>query len=103
MSELEAPDLLESEIMAVGEVYAHLMSKYAHRPDTFANLTSFRKEAEERFRDIGLIVEVQTLKVGEPTIEIVGRTNEYDHEQQAYEVKKGVADPYWDRKRKQQE
>lgn len=88
--------------MAVGKVYAHLMSKYAHRPDTFENLTSFRKEAEDRFRDIGLLVEVKTLKIGEPEIEIVGRLTEYDHEQQSYEVKKGVADDYWNLKRKQQ-
>lgn len=109
----EPIELMESELMGVWRLLTELQYKYANRPGTFANLTSLRNEADEKFAQIGFQVIVDWVLPGltqaggknapePPTITIVGRLagNEYNPEQNRYETGAGVADAYYDAKRK---
>jgi hypothetical protein len=104
----EAPiELMESEIMAVWKLLKDLQEKYGYRKASFENLTSMRNEADEKFGALGLQVVVDWVLPGlsqkptPPTITIVGRIgSEFNNEQNRYETGKGVADDYYDAKRK---
>ena len=82
-------ELHDSEIKEAGKIITHLTLKYSRRPDTAANLESFRNEAIDSFGKIGLKVHVSTL--ARPSVEIVGRTTEFDPDQQQWEVTHNVA------------
>ena len=105
----EAPVvLMESELMAVWKLLKELQEKYGYRKASFENLTSMRNEADEKFGMLGLQVVVDWVLPGisqkptPPTITIVGRVggSEFNNEQNRYETGKGVADDYYDAKRK---
>jgi len=112
MGKDEPIELMESELMGVWRLLTELQYKYANRPGTFANLTSLRNEADEKFHELGFQVVVDWVMPGlmqangknapePPTITIVGRTNGsvYNPEQNRYETGAGVADAYYDAKR----
>lgn len=112
-------DLYDHEIVQIEEIGERLHNKYFYSRATKANLESLVHEAEDAFRAIGLEITVNLGKrllrevfgtdLRDPdgtmpesfTIQISARTRpqEYDHERQGWEVKKGVADAFWDRKR----
>jgi len=109
----EPIELMESELMGVWRLLTELQYKYANRPGTFANLTSLRNEADEKFHELGFQVVVDWVLPGlsqafgmnapePPTITIVGRIDGsvYNPEQNRYETGAGVADAYYDAKRK---
>jgi hypothetical protein len=105
----EAPiELMESELMNVWKLLKELQEKYAYKKASFENLTSMRSEADDKFGKLGLQVVVDWVLPGlnqkptPPTITIVGRINgsEFNNEQNRYETGKGVADDYYDMKRK---
>lgn len=97
----EEIDLLDSEVVAARNLLVYLQNKYSERRDTFANLQSLRKEAEDEFAKIGLDVVVDTL-TGSPVISVVGRRTkeEFDHERMGWEVKRGIADEIYDQEKK---
>lgn len=84
-------DLTDAEMVAVHRLVSHLNQKYATRSDHAHNLQSFRNEAIDLFGEIGLEVNVYTVKAGQPEIEIVGRDEEFDPEKAAWEAKRPVA------------
>jgi hypothetical protein len=110
----EAPiELMESELMSVWKLLQELQYKYGNQKGSFANLTSLRNEADEKFAALGFQVVVDWVMPGlmqlngqnrpePPTITIVGRINgsEFNNEQNRYETGRGVADDYYDAKRK---
>jgi hypothetical protein len=101
-------ELMESELMAVWKLLKELQEKYGYRKASFENLTSMRNEADEKFGMLGLQVVVDWVMPGisqkptPPTITIVGRIGggEFNNEQNRYETGKGVADEYYEAKRK---
>ena len=100
-------ELMESELMAVWKLLQELQYKYGNQKGSFANLTSLRNEADEKFAALGLQVVVDWVLPGisqtptPPTITIVGRLDgsEFNPEQNRYETGKGVADDYYDMRR----
>lgn len=109
----EPIELMESELMEVWRLLQELQYKYGERPGTFANLTSLRNEADEKFSALGFTVVVDWVMPGlmqvngknapePPTITIVGRTDgsTFNPEQNRYETGAGVADDYYNAKRK---
>ena len=106
-------ELMESELMGVWKLLQELQYKYGNRKGSFSNLTSLRNEADEKFAQLGFQVVVDWVMPGlmqvngqarpePPTITIVGRLDgsEYNPEQNRYETGMGVADDYYDAKRK---
>jgi hypothetical protein len=101
-------ELMESELMNVWKLLQELQYKYGNRKASFANLTSMRNEADEKFAALGFQVVVDwvmpsiSVTPTPPTITIVGRLDgsEYNPEQNRYETGAGVADPYYNAKRK---
>jgi len=106
----EQIELMESEIMACAKILEILQTKYSQRPAYHHNLISLKEEADELFGVVGLQVVVDWVLPGlhvnqqPPTITIVGRLEgfSFNPEQARYETGKGVADAYYDMKRKQQ-
>jgi len=107
-------ELMESELMGVWKLLQELQYKYGNRKGSFENLTSLRNEADEKFAALGFQVVVDWVMPGlmqlngqnrpePPTITIVGRLDgsEYNPEQNRYETGMGVADDYYNMKRKQ--
>lgn len=114
-------DLYDHEIVQIEDIGRRLQEKYFHSRATKANLESLVHEAEDAFRAIGfeitvhlgrrLLREVFGADFSDPdgtmpddlTIQIAARAKaqEYDHDRQGWEVKKGVADEFWNRKREQ--
>lgn len=93
-------DLHESEYVASQKLLEHLQQKYGHKRLTDAVFISVSKEAKELFAEIGLQVEVYPV---EPlTIDIVDRLDSFDIERQEHELRKGVADEFWDKAREVQ-
>ncbi len=88
----------EYELVAIEKLLRHLQNKYGTRSATFHNLSDLKKEAEEKFREIGFVVQVDWIKAGlsnkptPPEITIVRRLNEWDPELARYAVGAGVAD-----------
>lgn len=103
---VEPLELHDSEVQAAGIILQELHLKYASRPATHANLMSLAGEAEERFRKIGLEVQVDWIHSGltgePPIITVVERLTPFEVERQYHDVQSGVADKYWDRRRKRQ-
>lgn len=99
----QAYDLSEEQIVAVGRISQHLNDKYSCAPDTFANLDAFRREAEELFDAIEVAVEVNTVLVGRPQIEVIGSKVPIDPEKEAFDIRRGLADSYWERARQRME
>lgn len=105
----EPLELMESEIMGAWKVLEHLQNKYGYMKASHDNLLSLKGEADEMFEKIGLQVIVDwvlpgiSMKQEPPTITIVGRLagNDYNPEQNRYEIGKGVADNYYNMKRAQ--
>jgi len=105
----EPLELMESEIMGAAKILKDLQDKYSHRKGSYENLISLKQEADDKFEKIGLQVVVDWVLPGlmtepqPPTITIVGRLSghEFNPEQARYEIGKGVADTYWDMKKKQ--
>lgn len=101
-------ELMESELMGVWKLLQELQEKYGNRKGSFENLISLKNEADEKFHALGFQVVVDWVMPGlhqtptPPTITIVGRTNgsEFNNEQNRYETGKGVADDYYEAKRK---
>ena len=106
-------ELMESELMGVWKLLQELQYKYGNRKGSFENHTFLRNEADEKFAALGFQVVVDWVMPGlmqangkdrpaPPTITIVGRINgsEYNPEQNRYETGHGVADAYYDAKRK---
>jgi len=104
----EPIELMESELMNVWRLLQELQYKYGNRKGSFANLTSLRNEADEKFHALGFQVVVDWVLPGisqtptPPTITIVGRVDgsEFNPEQNRYETGAGVADLYYENKRK---
>ena len=76
-----------------------MQTKYGTRPGTFQNLSDLKKEAEEKFRELGFVVQVDWIKSGltnkrlvMPEMTVVRRLNEWDPELARYAVGAGVAD-----------
>ena len=106
-------ELMESELMGVWKLLQELQYKYGNRKGSYANLLSMQQEADEKFAALGFQVVVDWVMPGlmqangndrpqPPTITIVGRLDgsEYNPEQNRYETGMGVADSYYDAKRK---
>ena len=104
----EPIELMESELMGVWQMLQELQYKYGNRKGSFANLTSLRSEADEKFHALGFQVVVDWVMPGimvepsPPTITIVGRVDGsvFNPEQNRYETGAGVADTYYEQKRK---
>lgn len=93
-------ELLDSEIMGCVRILQHLTDKYSQRPAHYSTLVSMKNEAEYLFEKINLRVLVDWTPImvqQPPMISIVGRVNEFDPHQKAWEVKQGVADAYYER------
>jgi hypothetical protein len=101
---VEPLELHDSEIQAAGVILQDLHFKYASRPATHTNLMSMGQEAEERFRKIGLEVQVDWISAGltgePPTITVIERLTPFEVGRQYHDVQKGVADKYWNERRK---
>ena len=109
----EPIELMESELMDVWRLLTELQYKYGNRKVSYANLTSLKNEADEKFAELGFQVIVDWVMPGltqvkgqnspePPVITIVGRLDGsvYNPEQNRYETGAGVADAYYDAKRK---
>jgi hypothetical protein len=104
----EPIELMESELMGVWQLLQELQYKYGNRKGSFANLTSLRSEADEKFHALGFQVVVDWVMPGimtepsPPTITIVGRVDGsvFNPEQNRYETGAGIADTYYEQKRK---
>lgn len=101
-------ELHDGEIMKASQLLMELQYKYSQRPPSHENFTSMRGEAIAKFAKLGLEVEVTWAaamlsngsgRPAPPVIEIIGRTTEFDIDRQHYDVNRGVADEFWDRKR----
>lgn len=94
----EAVDVNEYELVAIEKLLQHLQTKYGRKPATFHNLSDLKKESEEKFRELGFVVQVDWIQSGlkerptPPQITIVRRLNEWDPELARYAVGAGVAD-----------
>ena len=109
----EPIELMESELMGVWKLLQELQYKYGNRKGSFENLSSLKSEADEKFAALGFQVVVDWVMPGllqangknapePPTITIVARTDgsEFNPEQNRYETGVGVADKYYEAKRK---
>jgi hypothetical protein len=103
----ELIELHESEIMEAAKIMADLTARYSNRKASYENLSSLRGEAEERFEKIGLLVRVDWMMSGltgqPPEILIIGRLNEFNPEKARFETGKGVADPFYEAKKRQKQ
>jgi len=101
-------ELMESELMGVWKLLQELQYKYGNRKGSYHNLISLKNEADEKFAKLGFQVVVDWVMPGisvtpqPPTITIVGRVDgsEFNPEQNRYETGAGVADKYYEAKRK---
>ena len=104
-SKEEIFELYESEMMNALGLLAELQWKYKDKPATYANLRSLQDEATEKFAKLGLVVQVDwiisrlTNRRQPPQITIVDRLNEFNPEQNRFEVGRGVADDFYKAKR----
>jgi len=104
----EEIELMESELMDSWKILTYLQNKYAYQYGSHDNLMSLKMEADDLFAKIGLQVVVDWVMPGlfakprPPVITIVGRLAgfEYDPERARFEIGKGVADKYYDAKRR---
>jgi hypothetical protein len=98
----EAVEVNEFELVAIKKLLEHLQTKYGTRTATFLNLSEMKKEAEEKFRDLGFVVQVDWIKSGlsqrpnPPEITVVRRLTEWDPELARYAVGAGIADDIYE-------
>lgn len=99
----EAVDVNEYEMVAIQKLLGHLQTKYGTRSGTFQNLSDLKKEAEEKFREIGFVVQVDWIKSGlenkkmvMPEITVVRRLTEWDPELARFATGAGIADHIYD-------
>lgn len=101
-ADLDLVELHDSEYTAAAALLMELQGKYGPRTASYENLLELKNEAEEKFGNIGLKVQVDwilsglSIKPQPPVITIVGRTTPYDPERNRYELGKGMGDPYFD-------
>lgn len=96
----EAVEVNEYELVAIQKLLEHLQSKYGTRSGTFHNLSELKKEAEERFRELGFVVQVDWIKSGlktnqkmaMPEITVSRRLTEWDPELARFATGAGIAD-----------
>jgi len=95
----EAVDVNEYEMVAIQKLLGHLQTKYGTRSGTFQNLSDLKKEAEEKFRELGFVVQVDWIKSGlqdkkmvMPEITVVRRLTDWDPELARFAIGAGVAD-----------
>lgn len=104
----DIPELTDAEFPAVYQLGLELTAKYGSRYATYETLSELRKEATDRYRDLGFEITVDWILSGligtdtePPTISIMKRIegNPYDPGRNRYELSKGKGDQYWaDRK-----
>jgi len=100
----EAVDVNEYELVAIQKLLQHLQTKYGTRSGTFQNLSDLKKEAEEKFRELGFVVQVDWIKSGlmseqkmvMPEITVTRRLTEWDPELARFATGAGVADAIYD-------
>jgi hypothetical protein len=100
----EAVEVNEYELVAIQKLLQHLQTKYGSRSATFANLSELKKEAEEKFRELGFVAQVDWIKAGmtkskrqnPPEITLTRRINEWDPELARYATGAGVADAIYE-------
>ncbi len=100
----EAVEVNEYELVEIQKLLEHLQTKYGTKPGTFAYLSDLKKEAEEKFRELGFVVQVDWIKSGMkqnqkmvmPEMTVVRRLNEWDPELARYAVGQGVADKIYE-------
>jgi hypothetical protein len=98
----EAVEVNEYELVAIKKLLEHLQTKYGSRQATFHNLSEMKKESEEKFREIGFVVQVDWIKAGlskrpnPPEITVVRRLNEWDPELARFATGAGIADEIYD-------
>ncbi len=98
----ESVEVNEYELVAIQKLLMHLQTKFGTRPATFNNLSDLKKEAEDKFREIGFVVQVDWIKSGlsnkqtPPEITIVRRLNEWDPELARYATGAGIADDIYE-------
>lgn len=87
-------DLMDHEVLEAAKILEELTQKYQYKKATGDQLIGMAEEAATKFEAIGLRVQVDVLTTP-PTIEIVDRITQYDHERQSAEVRKGLADKFY--------
>lgn len=100
----ESVEVNEYELVAIQKLLEHLQTKYGTKPGTFAYLSDLKKEAEEKFRELGFVVQVDWIKSGlrqnqtmvMPEITVTRRLTEWDPELARYAVGQGVADQIYE-------
>jgi hypothetical protein len=98
----EAVEVNEYELVAIKKLLEHLQTKYGSRQATFHNLSEMKKESEEKFRELGFVVQVDWIKSGlskrpnPPEITVVRRLNEWDPELARFAVGAGIADEIYE-------
>lgn len=99
----ESVDVNEYELVAIQKLLQHLQTKYGTRSGTFQNLSDLKKEAEEKFRELGFIVQVDWIKSGMtnqklvmPEMTVVRRLNDWDPELARFATGAGIADKIYE-------
>ena len=100
----EAVEVNEYELVAIQKLLQHLQTKYGTKPGTFAYLSDLKKEAEEKFRELGFVVQVDWIKSGMkqnqnmvmPEMTVVRRLTEWDPELARFAVGAGIADSIYE-------
>ena len=96
----ESVDVNEYELVAIQKLLQQLQTKYGTRSGTFQNLSDLKKEAEEKFRELGFVVQVDWIKSGittdqkmvMPEITVNRRLTEWDPELARFATGAGIAD-----------
>ena len=99
----DSVDVNEYELVAIQKLLQHLQTKYGTRSGTFQNLSDLKKEAEEKFRELGFVVQVDWIKSGlenkkmvMPEITVTRRLTEWDPELARFATGAGIADHIYD-------
>jgi hypothetical protein len=100
----ELVEVNEYELVAIKNLLEHLQTKYGDRPGTFQWLSDLKKEAEEKFRELGFVVQVDWIKSGlsgrrkmvMPDITVTRRLTEWDPELARFAIGAGVADEIYE-------
>lgn len=82
------PDIHDSEII---EIERRVLEPLSTRSGSYTDLESFRKEAIDRFRDVGFVVEVQVFTTNVENVywfdfNLTRRLRPFDPDQQVWEV-----------------
>ena len=96
----ESVDVNEYELVNIQKLLQQLQTKYGTRSGTFQNLSDLKKEAEEKFRELGFVVQVDWIKSGittdqkmvMPEITVNRRLTDWDPDLARFAVGAGIAD-----------